>query len=55
MYGVRKNVEVLDPLYWEDVQIGDRPDWTLEGPIDDTAEPTHDWKNAYGPGVGGTR
>lgn len=44
-----------DPLYWEDVQIGDRPNWTLEGPIDDTAEPMHDWKNAYGPGVGGTR
>lgn len=39
------------PLYWEDVQIGDEPTWTLDGPIDDTAEPTY----PYGTGTGGTR
>jgi hypothetical protein len=24
-----------EPLYWEDVEIGDEPAWTADGPIDD--------------------
>ncbi len=38
-------------LYWEDVKVGDEPAWTLDGPIDDTAEPIPFW----GPGLGGSR
>lgn len=40
-----------DVLYWEDVNIGDEPAWTLDGPIDDSVEPTKPW----GMGVGGSR
>lgn len=39
------------PRYFEDVQIGDEPAWTLDGPIDDTVEPIPFW----GCGLGGTR
>ena len=38
-------------LYWEDVQVGDMPAWTLEGPIESTANPTP----PYGMGIGGSR
>ncbi len=40
-----------DPLYWEDVKIGDMPVPTLEGPIESTANPTP----PYGMGIGGSR
>jgi hypothetical protein len=39
------------PLYWEDVKIGDRPNWTLDGPIEASISPTPPW----GMGVGGSR
>lgn len=38
-------------LYWEDVNIGDEPAWTLDGPVDDTLEPIPSW----GQGLGGSR
>lgn len=44
----RRGEEVL---YWEDVNIGDEPAWTLDGPIDDSVEPTKPW----GMGIGGSR
>lgn len=40
-----------EPLYWEDVPIGFRPADTLDGPVDDSIEPTP----RLGPGNGGTR
>lgn len=40
-----------EPLYWEDVPIGFRPADTLDGPIDDSIEPTF----RLGMGNGGTR
>ncbi len=40
-----------EPLYWEDVEIGFMPTPTLEGPIDDSLEPTP----RVGMGNGGTR
>ncbi len=39
------------PLFWEDVNIGDQPVWTVDGPIDDTVMPTA----PFGQGTGGTR
>lgn len=39
------------PLYWEDVQIGDHPTPTCDGPFLSTAMPTP----PYGMGVGGSR
>jgi hypothetical protein len=39
------------PLYWEDVPIGFRPADTLDGPVDDSIEPTY----RFGMGNGGTR
>ena len=44
----RRGEEVL---YWDDVQVGDLPAWTLEGPIESTANPTP----PYGMGIGGSR
>jgi acyl dehydratase len=38
-------------LHWEDVAVGDRPPWTLDGPIDRTVMPT----DPYGMGTGGSR
>lgn len=38
-------------LYWDDVAVGDEPAWTLDGPFDDTPNPTEPW----GPGCGGSR
>ncbi|MDB9823000.1 MaoC family dehydratase, partial [Deltaproteobacteria bacterium] len=29
-----------EPLYWEDVKIGDEPTWTLDGPIEASVSPT---------------
>lgn len=40
-----------EPLYWEDVPVGFMPAETLEGPIDDSIEPTF----RLGMGNGGTR
>ncbi len=40
-----------EPLYWEDVEIGFMPAETLDGPIDDSIEPTY----RLGMGNGGTR
>jgi hypothetical protein len=40
-----------DPLYWEDVKIGDEPNWTADGPIEASVAPTA----PYGMGTGGSR
>lgn len=40
-----------EPLYWEDVPLGFRPADTLDGPVDDSVEPTY----RLGMGNGGTR
>lgn len=40
-----------EPLYWEDVQVGDQPTWTVDGPIDEGAMPA----KPYGMGAGGSR
>lgn len=47
----KETAREAEPLYWEDVNIGDMPTWTLEGPIEQTANPTA----PYGMGVGGSR
>lgn len=39
------------PLYWEDVNIGDQPAWTLEGPLDAGVSVAVPW----GMGLGGNR
>ena len=39
-----------EPLYWEDVNIGDEPAWTVDGPVDETVSPTP----KIGMGFGGT-
>ena len=39
------------PLYWEDVNIGDEPTWTVDGPVDESVLPTF----PYGMGTGGSR
>ena len=44
----RRGAEIL---YWDDVKVGDEPAWTLDGPFDDTPNPTNPW----GPGAGGSR
>lgn len=46
-----EKVRGSEPLYYEDVNIGDEPTVTLDGPIDDTVEPIPYW----GCGVGGDR
>ena len=53
MKQVWKNEKIrgAEPLYWEDVNIGDEPAHTLEGPIIECALPAE----PYGQGVGGTR
>lgn len=40
-----------EPLYWEDVQVGDQPNWTADGPIEASVSPAA----PYGMGVGGSR
>jgi hypothetical protein len=40
-----------EALYWEDVNIGDEPAWTVDGPIDESLAPT----TPYGMGTGGSR
>lgn len=40
-----------EPLYWEDVKIGDQPAWTLEGPVDEGTEAVP----GNGLGLGGSR
>ena len=39
------------PLYWEDVEVGDKPAWTLDGPIESSVGPVSPW----GLGKGGSR
>lgn len=46
-----EKIRGAEVLYWEDVNIGDEPTVTLDGPIDDSLEPVHSW----GPGLGGSR
>jgi hypothetical protein len=40
-----------EPLYWEDVSVGDQPTWTVDGPIDESLAPSA----PYGLGTGGSR
>jgi acyl dehydratase len=40
-----------EPLYWEDINIGDQPAWTLEGPLDSGITVSPPW----GMGLGGNR
>lgn len=40
-----------DPLYWEDIKVGDEPSWTLDGPIEESVLPIAPW----GMGLGGSR
>jgi hypothetical protein len=40
-----------EPLYWEDVHIGDQPAWTVDGPIEASVAPAL----PYGMGAGGSR
>lgn len=40
-----------EPLYWEDVTVGDQPAWTVDGPIDESLAPTA----PFGMGSGGSR
>lgn len=40
-----------EPLYWEDVKVGDQPAWTLDGPIEASVMPIKPW----GMGAGGSR
>jgi hypothetical protein len=40
-----------EPLYWEDVAIGDRPTWTADGPVEASPAPIAPW----GTGAGGSR
>jgi len=40
-----------EPLYWEDVNVGDRPNWTADGPIEASVAPSA----PYGMGSGGSR
>jgi hypothetical protein len=40
-----------EPLFWEDVKIGDMPNWTVDGPIDESVAPSA----PYGMGTGGSR
>ncbi|MGD8835785.1 MAG: hypothetical protein PVJ19_12645 [Desulfobacteraceae bacterium] len=47
----QEKIRGSEPLYWEDVNIGDMPTWTLEGPIYEGNSPTVPW----GMGVGGSR
>ncbi|MBR5930615.1 MAG: hypothetical protein IKZ95_01165 [Lachnospiraceae bacterium] len=53
MKNIWKNEKIqgAEPLYWEDVNIGDEPPRTLEGPIIDCSLPS----TPYGMGIGGTR
>jgi len=46
-----EKIQGAEPLYWEDVPIGFMPAETLDGPIDDSIEPTP----RVGMGNGGTR
>ena len=39
------------PLFWEDVKVGDKPAWTLDGPIQASVSPIKPW----GQGAGGSR
>jgi hypothetical protein len=40
-----------EALYWEDVQIGEEPAWTVDGPIDESVAPSA----PHGLGTGGSR
>jgi acyl dehydratase len=47
----REKRQGATPLYWEDVNIGDQPTWTLEGPLDSGISVAVPW----GMGLGGNR
>jgi hypothetical protein len=40
-----------EPLYWEDVKVGEAPAWTLDGPVEASVAPIAPW----GMGAGGSR
>ncbi|MRW88543.1 hypothetical protein GJ699_00930 [Duganella sp. FT80W] len=40
-----------EPLYWEDVKVGEQPAWTVDGPIQASVAPVPPW----GMGAGGSR
>jgi hypothetical protein len=40
-----------EPLYWEDVAVGEHPSWTIDGPIEASVAPVPPW----GMGAGGSR
>jgi hypothetical protein len=40
-----------EPLYWDDVKVGDQPAWTLDGPVEASVSPVKPW----GMGAGGSR
>lgn len=46
-----EHIQGAAPLYWEDVKVGDKPAWTLDGPIEESPTPT--W--GMGMGSGGSR
>ncbi|MBN1626959.1 MAG: MaoC family dehydratase N-terminal domain-containing protein [Deltaproteobacteria bacterium] len=47
----KEKAQGVNPLYWEDVKIGDQPAWTLEGPLDSGITVAVPW----GMGLGGNR
>lgn len=47
----REHIQGSKPLYWEDVKVGDKPAWTIDGPIEESPTPT--W--GMGMGSGGSR
>lgn len=47
----KEKIQGDTPLYWEDVNIGDQPAWTLEGPLDSGITVAVPW----GMGLGGNR
>lgn len=46
-----ENPRGAKPLRWEDVNVGDHPQWTIDGPIEASVSPVAPW----GQGVGGSR
>jgi acyl dehydratase len=50
----RETKRGAEPLYWEDVKVGDMPAWTLDGPVDDGGGDGTD-AEPNGLGFGGTR
>ena len=47
----KERIRGAQPLFWEDVHVGDQPGWTLDGPIQSSVSPIKPW----GMGAGGSR